>query len=200
MEHTFRASCRRTFRGVTCAETFEGAEGAVALAAHMEAAHRPRPSIGLKPAWINGNPRPHTAPKAPVDASGLAADASGLAAVLIAHADHVADVGTSGAVTEGDYRYDDVEPAAPLALLPARVRGILAGAVDRGERWVVRVTPGAVHVSVGRVEPRCEASFVVERGKVRRVNLRTSESGGSSVYGATISAVKAAFPDARPRR
>lgn len=193
MEHTFRASCRRTFRGVTCAETFEGAEGAAALAAHMEAAHRPRPSIGSKPAWINGNPRPHTAPKAPVDASGLAA-------VLIAHADHVADTGTSGAVTEGTYRYDDVEPAAPLALLPARVRGILAGAVDRGERWAVRVTPGAVHVSVGRFEPRCQASFVVKRGKVYSVDLRTFESDGSSVYGTTISAVKAAFPDARPRR
>lgn len=185
MEHTFRASCRRTFHGVTCAETFEGAEGAAALAAHMAAAHGPRPDIGKRPAWINGNPRPHTAPKAPVDASGLAA-------VLIAHADHVADTGTSGAVTEGAYRYDDVEPAAPLALLPARVRGILAGAVDRGERWAVRVTPGAVHVSVaGRFEPRCAASFVVERGKVHSVRLYLPGSGHRD---ATISKVAAVFP------
>ena len=184
MEHTFRASCRRTSHGVTCAETFEGAEGAAALAAHMKAVHGPRPSIGLKPAWINGNPRPHTAPKAPVDASGLAA-------VLIAHAGHVADTGTSGAVTEGTYRYDDVEPAAPLALLPARVRGVLAGAVDRGERWAVRVTPGAVHVSVGRFEPRCEASFVVKSGKVCSVSLRASGPGRRD---ATISEVAAVFP------
>ena len=42
MEHPFRASGRRTFHGVTCAETFEGAEGAAALAAHMAAAHGPR--------------------------------------------------------------------------------------------------------------------------------------------------------------
>lgn len=73
---TFRATCKRTVvlprgggrseaeRFVTCDETFTGAEGAKALAAHMKAVHpRRRDSDEITPAWISAKPFPWKAPR-----------------------------------------------------------------------------------------------------------------------------------------
>lgn len=153
---------------MVCDETFTDP---AAFERHM--AEHGRRKIGLPD---RGKPYPWKAPKAPEDASKLAA-------VLVAAGADVTDVsGVPGFVSEGVFRYDKPEDGpAPLESLPATVRTIVAGAVARGEMWLVSVNArGGVRVEVGRKaadgQPEAWARLTIVGGKVSRTELRTAES------------------------
>jgi hypothetical protein len=136
-------------------------------------------------------PYPWAAPKAPKDTRNLAA-------VLVAAGDDVTDVsGVPGFVSEGVFRYDKPEDGpAPLESLPATVRPIVAGAVARGEMWLVSVNArGGVRVEVGRKaadgQPEAWARLTIVGGKVSRTELRTAES--QCMRAAKITDVKRLF-------
>ena len=168
---------------VVCDETFTDR---AAFERHM--AEHGRRKIGLPD---QGKPYPWKAPKAPKDASRLAA-------VLAAAGGDVTDVsGVPGFVSEGVFRYDKPEDGpAPLESLPASVRPIVAGAVARGEMWLVSVKPsGVTHVEVARMgddgQRDAWARLTIFRGRVSSTEL--AELDNPYLRSAKITDVKRLF-------
>lgn len=124
--------------------------------------------------------------------------------MLVAHAEHVADVGTTGAPAEGLWRWDrEGADTVPIDALPRNVRPILEGAIARGEAWLVKIDGPGINVQAGRGRafgetdaPTVGLRLDVVAGKVRKVQTVDPRRPNAPTgwWDATVTDARRLFP------